>query len=194
MMIKNNTYTPEDQVTLDGTLWVENEIPYMVYCHEWLQIIDGTMDAVQLSPDLSEPVVTPQTLLWASVGPWSREMLSIKEEKYGLDLPGYVTDGPFLLRTKTGKLGMQWSSWGDKRYSQGVAYSSSGNMKGPWNHKKLPLNTEISGHGMLFRTFEGRLLMSLHAENLTGQGGRRPVLLEVDNSGDKLRIVSRFHS
>jgi hypothetical protein len=27
---------PEDMMTLDGTLWVEDGVPYMVYCHEWV--------------------------------------------------------------------------------------------------------------------------------------------------------------
>ena len=35
-------------MTLDGTLYVENGLPYMVYAHEWIQILDGTMEAVPL--------------------------------------------------------------------------------------------------------------------------------------------------
>ena len=35
--------TPTDEMALDGTLWVENGRPYMVYCHEWVQIGDGAM-------------------------------------------------------------------------------------------------------------------------------------------------------
>ena len=45
---------PMDQMTLDGTLWVEDGKPYMVYCHEWVQIRDGGMNLVELKPDLSE--------------------------------------------------------------------------------------------------------------------------------------------
>ena len=188
VMMKNNAYTPENQATLDGTLWVDNGVPYMVYCHEWLQSVMGTMDAVQLTPDLSAPVGAPFTLFKASDGPWSREMLAIKEVTYGLNLPGQVTDGPFLFRTKTGKLGILWSSWGDKRYAQGVAYSASGTIRGPWIHEKESLNPDNAGHGMMFRTFEGKLLMCLHYD----KGGRQPVLLEVDDSGDKIRIVGPY--
>lgn len=190
--MKNNIYTPEKQATLDGTFWVDNGVPYLVYCHEWLQSVEGTMDAVQLSPDLSEPVGVPFTLFKASDGPWSREMLAIKEITYGLNLPGQVTDGPFLFRTKTGKLGILWSSWGDQRYAQGVAYSASGTIRGPWIHEPLPLNPVNSGHGMMFRTFEGTLVMCLHTESLVGRGGRKPILLEVDDSGDKIKIVGPY--
>lgn len=185
-------YTPPRHSTLDGTLWVENGVPYMVYCHEWMQLTDGTMVAVQLAPDLSEPVGTPFTLFRGSDGPWVREMRSIGEMTFGMDLNGWVTDGPFLFRTGTGRLGMLWSSWGDQRYVQGVAYSESGTIVGPWIQEPEPLNPENSGHGMMFRTFDGTLLMALHQAPLEGPRRRAPVLLEVDDSGDALRIVGRY--
>jgi hypothetical protein len=28
-------------MALDGTLWVEDGVPYMIFCHEWIQITDG---------------------------------------------------------------------------------------------------------------------------------------------------------
>jgi hypothetical protein len=34
---------PEDYMTLDGTLFVENGVPWMVYAHEWIQVLDGTI-------------------------------------------------------------------------------------------------------------------------------------------------------
>ena len=45
---KNAPHTSMDDMTLDGTLWVEDGQPYMVYCHEWVQIKDGTMNLVAL--------------------------------------------------------------------------------------------------------------------------------------------------
>jgi hypothetical protein len=44
---------------------------------------------------------------------------------------------------------------------------------------------EDSGHGMLFRTFEGRLMMILHRpfENARGK------LYEMDLAGDELRVL-----
>ena len=46
-------HTPADEMALDGTLWVEDGIPYMIYCHEWVQIADGSIKLVELSSDLS---------------------------------------------------------------------------------------------------------------------------------------------
>lgn len=33
--------TPRDWECLDGTLYIEENRPYMVFCHEWLQVQDG---------------------------------------------------------------------------------------------------------------------------------------------------------
>jgi hypothetical protein len=80
---------------------------------------------------------------------------------------------------KTGKLGMLWSSWGAGRYVQGVAYSESGTIDGPWMQEKEGFKGDNSGHGMLFMTFEGkRLLVIHHAE---GDGLRKLQLSEIDD-------------
>ncbi len=192
---KNVLYLPDTWATLDGTLWVEDGVPYLVFCHEWLQIVDGTMDIVRLTPDLGASTGTITTLWRASEGPWVKEMNSIGEITFGKKLPGWVTDGPCLFRTQTGRLGMLWSAWGSNRYAQGVAYSESGTIFGPWTHEPEALNGNNAGHSMLFRTFEGKLLMSVHYQSLdpANPGPRKPMLLEMDDSGDKLRIVGRYN-
>ena len=110
-------------------------------------------------------------------------------------LGGYVADGPFLFRTGTGRLGMLWSSWSNSRCAQGVAYSESGKLAGPWVQCNAPLIPNNSGHGMLFRTFDGKLLMCLHHQSLDSEnpGPRRPTLFEVDISGDEIKILGKYH-
>ena len=56
-------------MTLDGTLYVEDGKPYMVFCHEWVQTIDGTMDCIQLEDDLSDTVGEPRMMFKASDAP-----------------------------------------------------------------------------------------------------------------------------
>ena len=193
-LMNDNLYLPANQSTLDATLWVENGISYMVYCHEWMQITDGTMDMIRLSDDLSASAGEHQVLFKASDAYWSREMNSIGEVTFGMKLGGNVTDGPFLFRTQTGVLGMLWSSWGSTRYAQGVAYSTSGKITGPWIQEHDALVPNNSGHGMLFRTFDGKLLMSLHHQSFREKNApRRPYLLEVDDSGDRLMIKGRYN-
>lgn len=184
-------YTPYEWATLDGTLWVEDGTPYMVYCHEWLQIVDGTMELVQLKPDLTGVVGKPTTLFKASSSPWSREMLSIHEKTYGLDLPGNVTDGPFLFKTGTGRLGMLWSGWSDNRYCMGVSYSTTGRVAGPWEHQEELIYKMNGGHGMLFKSLAGEDLLVLHYSDEQHRG-RTPVIYHVDLSGDRLVLGERF--
>jgi hypothetical protein len=186
----NYDYLPHSWDIIDGTIWYEDSIPYFVFVHEWMQTIDGTMEYVKLSPDLSKTITEPILLFHASEAPWALEMVGNEEMTFGLKLPGWVTDGPELFRTKTGKLGMLWSSWGAHRYIQGVAYSESGTIDGPWIQEKEGLKGDNSGHGMIFTTFEGKRLLSIH--HAEGDGPRKPQLYEIDDSGDKLILGKRF--
>ncbi len=147
---------PADMMTLDGTLWVEDGVPYMVFCHEWVQIKDGTVNAIQLKPDLSATVGEPFRLFHGSDAPWA-----IKSEEYGC----FVTDGPWLHRTAEGKLLMLWSSFGAGGYTVGIAESTSGKLAGPWVQQAEPLYTADGGHPMLFRRFDGQLMLALHSPN-----------------------------
>jgi hypothetical protein len=176
----NQQHTPMEWPALDGTLWVENNIPYMVFCREWTQVMDGTVEAVRLPKDLSVPRKAPFLLFKGSDAPYIIESeLDAKKS--------YVTDGVFLFKTKTGRLGMIWSSWKGKDYVLIAAYSQSNKLKGPWIQDTELLFEANGGHGMLFRTFDGKLLLSMHYVNpADGRSQRKPMFIEVDNSGDKL--------
>ncbi len=179
------TYLPANMPTLDGTFWVDTDgKPYMVYCHEWLQNWDGTIEKIELKPDLSGSVGKGEIMFRASDSPWSRENIE------GKTVPNRVTDGPWLFRTSTGKLGILWTSWIYSDYTQGVAYSESGTLNGPWIQEKSPITPPNFGHGMLFQAFDGRWLMSVHShKDVNGEYIRVPHLFEVDLSGDKLKVV-----
>jgi len=183
--MQDAVYLPADKPTLDGTFWIDKDgKPYMIYCYEWLQNLDGTIEKIELKPDLSGSVGDGKLLFRASESPWSRE-----KDKDGKDKPNKVTDGPYLFTTGTGRLGMIWTSWIYDVYTQGVAYSKSGTLDGPWVQEKEPVTPANYGHGMLFKTFDGKLLMSVHShKNIDGHTVRIPHLFEADLSGDKLVI------
>jgi beta-xylosidase len=182
-------YLPANKPTLDATLWIDKDgKPYMVYCYEWLQNWNGTIEKIELKPDLSGTVGEGKVLFLASNSPWSKE-----KDEQGNDKPNKVTDGPFLFITQTGRLGMLWTSWIYDVYTQGVAYSESGTLDGPWIHEAAPLTPPDFGHGMLFRTLEGKLLMAMHShKNVNGRYIRIPRLFEVEDSGDKIIIGESF--
>ncbi|GAB3327189.1 glycoside hydrolase family 43 protein [Larkinella ripae] len=182
--MKDPTYLPADKPTLDGTFWVDTDgKTYMVYCYEWLQNLNGTIEKVELKPDLSGSVGDGKLLFRASDSPWSRENT---KDRIG---PNKVTDGPWLFRTGTGRLGMIWTSWVYDVYTQGVAYSKSGTLDGPWVQEKAPITPPNFGHGMLFQTLDGKWLMSVHSHrSVNGRTIRYPHLFEVDFTGDKLLV------
>lgn len=182
--MKDPVYLPANKPTLDGTFWIDaDNKPYMVYCYEWLQNWDGTIESIELKSDLSGSFGEGKLLFRASESPWSRE----KED--GVDKPNKVTDGPWLFRTQTGRLGMIWTSWIYNVYTQGVAYSQSGTLAGPWVQEKNPITPPNFGHGMLFQTFEGKWLMSVHShKEINGHYHRVPHLFEIDLSGDQLVV------
>lgn len=187
--MKDLVYLPADKPTLDGTFWVDTDgKPYMVYCYEWLQNWDGTIEKIELKPDLSGSVGEGKLLFKASESPWSRE------KQDGKVVPNKVTDGPYLFRTGTGRLGMIWTSWIYDVYTQGVAYSESGTLDGPWIQEEEPITPPNYGHGMLFRTLDGVWLMSVHShKDINGRYVRIPHLFEVDLSGDKLVVGKPYH-
>jgi beta-xylosidase len=186
--MKDPVYLPADKPTLDATLWIENGKPYMLYCYEWLQNWDGTIEKIELKPDLSGTIGKEKILFRASDSPWSRE-----KDEQDKDKPNKVTDGPFVFHTQTGKLGMIWTSWIHDVYVQGVAYSKSGTLDGPWIQEKEPITPPNYGHGMLFRTFEGQLLMVIHShKDVNGRYVRIPYLFEVDDAGDKIVVGRRL--
>jgi arabinan endo-1,5-alpha-L-arabinosidase len=157
--------TPADWESLDGTLYVEGNTPYLIFCHEWLQVHDGEMCCVQLAPDLRRAVSKPQVLFHASDAPW------VVPVETGSN--NYVTDGPWLHRSRDGDLLMLWSSFCQQGYCQNVARSLSGTILGPWEQQKA-LFEKDGGHGMLFHSFDGRLFLALHSPNQTPL--ERPVL------------------
>lgn len=177
------THTPADWMALDGTLWVENGKPYMVFCHEWVQTDDGTMDVVALEDDLSAPKGSPTRLFNASAAPWAQPICNDRNNNQC-----YVTDGCFLYRTKTGKLLMIWSSFTNgNNYAIGIAESTTGSVLGPWRQQEKPLFTTNGGHGMIFKRFDGQPCIVLHQPN-SPQKAERARIFEIDDLGTTLNL------
>ncbi len=150
--------TPENWECLDGTLFMEDGKPYIVFCHEWTQIGDGTICAMQLTDDLKEAVGEPFELIKAS------ELPNVKS--LGAENGNYITDGPFFYICTNGKLIMLWSSFKPVYgYIQTAAVSSDGTLKGKWTHTHPDIYTNDGGHGMIFTDLNGELRLSLHSPN-----------------------------
>ena len=169
--------TPDEWECLDGTLYIDkNNHPYLVFCHEHTQIIDGTICYVRLSDDLSEAVSEPVTLFSGS-SPYY-----IDEKPQG---EHYITDGPFMYRTTNGELLMIWSTFIDHQYAQCLAKSDNGEIDGSFEHLP-PLITNDGGHGMLFDSKDG-LMLTFHTPNQTNF--ERPTFRKIKDIGSSIEIV-----
>ena len=165
--------TPLDWECLDGTLYIENGVPYLVFCHEHTQIIDGTVCFVELSGDLTRAAGEPVTLFSGS-SPYYIEKKSEGEH--------YVTDGPFMYKTKGGELLMLWSTFIDGQYAECLVRFKDGSIKNSYEHL-APLIDNDGGHGMVFRAEDG-LFLTFHKPNQTDY--ERPHFIELEDTGDTL--------
>ncbi|WP_416150759.1 glycoside hydrolase family 43 protein [Salipaludibacillus sp. HK11] len=168
--------TPREWECLDGTLYVDhNNDPWMVFCHEWIQVKDGEICAIKLSEDLTTSIGEPKILFRASEAKWPARNTQ------------YVTDGPFLFRNKKDELLMIWSSMGAKGYAMGISKSLTGNVLGPWEHEEDAFFDENGGHGMLFETLDRELRLAIHAPN--NMPNERPVFLNIKEENGSLKLI-----
>ena len=155
--ITDGHVTPHERDSIDGTLYVDDAgQPYMVYVEEWTSTEDGVgrMAAASLSDDLTHFTTAPRELFRADDPSWTSSS---------------VTDGPFVYRSRTGKLLMLWSSFSAQGYC--VALASAREMNGRWLQQHARLYAKgrhhamDGGHGMLFTDLTGQLTLCIHAPN-----------------------------
>lgn len=166
----NGAVTPKDWECLDGTLYVEDGEPYMVFCHEWTQIGNGTVCAIKLSQDLKRAVSEPMLLWCAGDASWKRDWNGNES---------YVTDGPFLVK-KGDRLISIWSSFtGENRdYCEAIARSSNGKINGQWSIDDNLVYKKDGGHGMIFTDYNNETYFVFHAPNDTPN--ERPCMRKID--------------
>nr|MCR5040911.1 family 43 glycosylhydrolase [Clostridia bacterium] len=168
--------TPCDWECLDGTLYVEDGRPYIVFCHEHTQIVDGTICFMPLTDDLKAASGAPTTLFAASEPYYVTRPLG--------DDGHYVTDGPFMFRSKTGELFMLWSTFPRGEYAECLVKFDGGSIKSSFSHL-APLIDDDGGHGMIFRSADG-LYLTFHSPNRSGH--ERPFFVELEDLGSSLRL------
>lgn len=173
----NGAVTPDEWECLDGTLYLDKYgNPYLVFCHEHTQVIDGTVCYLKLSDDLTGAVSEPVYMFSGSTPYWADK--KPKGEHY-------ITDGPFMFQTKSGELLMIWSTFIKGQYAQCAAKSDNGDITGNFVHLP-PVVTNDGGHGMIFKA-QDKLMLTYHSPNKTDY--ERPVFKEIIDLGDRIEIV-----
>ncbi len=184
--ITDGHITPHEWDAIDGTLYVDkNGDEWMIFVHEWTSMPDGVgdMSYAKLSDDLTHFVSEPVRMFKANEPFWTFNN---------------VTDGPCPYRTKDGSLIMLWSNTiPTSGYSVGIARSVTGEIDGKWKHDLTPLYTEgkyhelDGGHGMIFETLDGRLMLSIHSpNNSTEENMTHAIFLELEDTGSTIVIKS----
>ncbi len=175
----NGVVTPEEWECLDGTLYINKEgKPYIVFCHEHTQIIDGTICYAPLSDDLTSLSGEAVTLFKASEPYWADKSKHRLEHR--------ITDGPFMYRTKTDELLMLWSTYIKGRYTECLVRFNGGEIGTDFEHLP-PLTDNDGGHGMLFTDAEGKLRLTYHTPNTRGL--EHPYFTLAEDTGDSISII-----
>ena len=182
--------TPSHLNCIDGTLYVEDNKPYLVYSRE---VIDdpnriGSLWYVELSDDLKTPVGEHKFLFRGTAPKWSEVKWNWVEDD---PLTSWVAEGPFFHKTESSKLLMLWASHsGPENYVEAVAYSETGSLFGDWKQCEKFLMDSNGGHGMLFKGFDFKLRFTLHAPN-SPFGEERAKIYKVEEISEEpfLRLI-----
>lgn len=182
--ITDGHITPNEWDAIDGTLYIDKKgEPWMIFVHEWTSMPDGVgdMSYAKLSEDLTRFTTEPVKMFDADDPFWTSNR---------------VTDGPCPYRTGDGSLIMIWSNnIIQAGYSVGIARSSNGEIDGEWTHDLFPLYTKGAyhqldgGHGMIFTSLDGKLMLSIHSPNSsTEENMTHAVFLELEDTGNTIQI------
>ena len=173
--------TPKEWECLDGTLYIEKDgTPYLVFCHEHVQIKDGTICYVRLNDELDQTVGDVVTLFNASSCPFVCPLVG------SIYNGNYVTDGPFMYRSKTNELFMIWSSTVNYKYAELVVKFNDGALSMNFEHQK-PLLDSDGGHGMIFTDGQNNYF-TYHTPNISLS--ERPKFCILNDLGDSLEIAN----
>ena len=172
----DDAITPAGWRCLDGTFYVDkNGDPYIVFCREWVQVVDGEIYAMKLTKDLTAAASEPILLFKASQPDWADKTRDF-----------YVTDGPFMYRTECGRLLMIWSTFVNGEYVQAVAYSDNGEIDGKWYNEELLFDKD-GGHGMIFEDLDGKKHLVLHSPN--ENPCERPIMFDICEHNGTLKLL-----
>lgn len=167
--------TPSDWECLDGTMFIDElGAPYLIFCHEHVQILDGTVCYVRLSAELDCAIGDVVTMFSASSCEWVDPIQNNH----------FVTDGPFMYRSQTNELFMLWSSFVKGNYAELVVKFKNKKLGLEFEHMK-PLLDSDGGHGMIF-TDGIKTYFTYHTPNTSLL--ERPEFCLVEDDGDFISI------
>ena len=189
--------TPADHSCIDGTLYIENGVPYMIYVHQH-QCTNascndgmGSMAYVQLSADLKTTVGEYIECFDASDLDWISTITGHAPS---------VTDGPEVYTAPDGQKYLLWSTHWDGDYCQ-IASKFDTLSESELFTAVVRKSTKIfpdtsagtdvevdGGHGMIFTDLDGNDVLVLHGPN---SGKERALFFDVTASASGISVAER---
>ena len=192
----NRAVTPLNQSCIDGTLFVCDGKPYILYSHDWpdnyfeeKNEYVGEIWCSELSENLTEMIGDAIRLFASDEVPLSKSTPH-KITWAGRQAKRYGSDAPFVQRLSNGALYLTWSPYLEDHYVVLGAVSKSGNIFGPWEHVDRPLFEDNGGHAMFFDDANGRKIMCIHAPECPMK--ERAHLYHMLEDGNNLKIITEL--
>ena len=189
--------TPADHSCIDGTLYIENGVPYMIYVHQHQCKAEGCNDGmgsmayVQLTADLKSTVGEYIECFDASDLDWISTVTGHAPT---------VTDGPEVYTAPDGQKYLLWSTHWDGDYCQ-IASKFDTLSESELFTAVVRKSTKIfpdtsegtdvevdGGHGMIFTDLNGQDVLVLHAPNA---GSERAKFFNVTASASSISVAER---
>jgi len=187
--LTNKPATPIDNHCIDGTLYVEDGTPYIVYSKDWSRNFYPERDeyvgeiwAMPLTDDLKNSAGKAFMLFKSDEAPCSKT--PNKCYWNGKNVMRYGSDAPFVQRLNSGKLYLTWSPYPGDTYIVAAAVADS--IKGTWSHLDKPLFDGHGGHAMFFDDLEGNRRMCIHCPERPPE--ERALFLKVVEEDYKLKL------
>ncbi|HOE15306.1 MAG TPA: glycoside hydrolase family 43 protein [Candidatus Paceibacterota bacterium] len=160
-IIHSDILTPPNYEALDATLcFDEDEKPYIIFCHEWLQIDIGTICKQYISKDFKNRIGDPILLFKGTDAKWVSTKVNFSDKEV------CITDGPFLYERSNQRI-LLWSSFINKEdYS--VGYAKLDKKDKVICHSETSLPIIDGGHCMVFTSFDNKDYLIFHTNNKKG--------------------------
>lgn len=176
---------------IDGTLYVEDGTPYMVYCHAWNCDYDGCYDP---SADATDTTKVMGSMAYVELSPDLKAIAADAEHHEWFDAKcgnmfNFVTDGPFVY-TNNGQKYLLWSTTDQSTESYKTMCTPFDTLGEAIDIGAATtiLYDEDGGHAMAFTNFVGEECLVLHAPNT---GDTRAKFFSITNVDNEIAITPK---
>lgn len=167
----------------------ELNVGYLIYNYAAEQSGDATVQIIRLGKKLNVQIGEPYIMFRASQNPWSSA--TDEEGKNGFSP---IMRAPFMFDTRGGELGILFDTTVDGLSAIGVAYTEKDHgLNGPWHIEQEPLLTGGVGGPMMFKDYDGTLVMAVHRDTVVGGVKKSiPQFMKMDSQFDKLKVKGHY--